>query len=65
MGVPAGTWPSVALIGLTGEPGTTSDPLGLDGAAVGASRPRGESMQGTLADQVRRVHHEAGVREQL
>jgi uncharacterized protein len=29
MGVLAGTWLSVALVGLTGEPGSTSDPLGL------------------------------------
>jgi uncharacterized protein len=29
MGVLAGTWLSIALVRLTGEPGSTSDPLGL------------------------------------
>ncbi|MCW2999276.1 MAG: hypothetical protein JWN65_2825 [Solirubrobacterales bacterium] len=143
MGVLAGTWLAIALIRLTGEPGSTSDPLGLlllvsgvaltttvASAATGkvvvaavlltaAARfattgmyeltavdgwrhvsgivglvlcalglyaalalvledgrrqtvlPLGrrglaaESMHGTLAEQVQRVHHEAGVREQL
>jgi uncharacterized protein len=66
MGILAGTWLAVGLILLTGEPGSTSDALGLFLliAAVAMLVPASAAAIGRRGGALG-VGDEAGVREQL